>query len=433
MLDRDASTHHRPAAAASRVRAPLPRRERLTDALIRSMPLAPAGESYRVNDAATPGLRLEVGTRGRTWVAQWEGPKVAAGWGARRGRTFRVKLGKWPDVRVRDARAAAQRAIGAIKAGNDPRSPRRPSGPTLADALVSWSAQHERLGRSPSSREAYRDVVERLCADWLQRPLADLASDQGRADVRTRHEDLSVSTPAMANQFARIVGALYRHARRTHLSLPIDPPTAGVTRNPSGTRAPSGLLLAGLPSWWAIVRNVEPVRRAHALLGLLCGARPRVELAALRWDDVSVLKRTVHFAAPKGHRPGRDRSFELPITRPMMRALMLARRHGGSREYVFPSPHSRSGRMGRGRPRGISAWGHDLRHSFASIAEELGFTEADYGPLLNHQPASVTGGYPNRAAVRMTRGRQVLEAVQRAMIQALTADTTERRQLSGEK
>jgi Arm domain-containing DNA-binding protein len=273
MLDRDAPTHHRPAAAASRVRAPLPRRERLTDALIRSMSLAPAGESYRVNDAATPGLRLEVGTRGRTWVAQWEGPKVAAGWGARRGRTFRVKLGKWPDVRVRDARAAAQRAIGAIKAGNDPRSPRRPSGPTLADALASWSAQHERLGRSPSSREAYRDVVERLCADWLQRPLADLASDQGRADVRTRHEDLSVSTPAMANQFARIVGALYRHARRTHLSLPIDPPTAGVTRNPSGTRASSGwrrCLSTNFGYMHACWRRLERLDRSAGLGARLC-------------------------------------------------------------------------------------------------------------------------------------------------------------------
>ncbi len=397
---------------------------RLTDAVVRALPLAEPGERRRIAMEGCAGLRLEVGSKSKRWVAQHDLPKSTAPWGQKRGRTVIAVLGRWPDVSAKKAKTLAAKFVGDVRAGIDPREPfRRVTGPTLGSALDDHIATLTRTGASQNTIKLYKYLIGKLAKDWLDRPLADLATDKGRADVRARFTEFTrLRGPVLANQFTRVLSSVYSSCRNSNLRLPPDGPCVGLEMNPEGSRKHTGLVLTDLPRWYAALNELKnPMEKSFGLLGLLCGARPWVELSMLKRSDVRMRTGTLRFSRPKGWRPGKDNSFELPMTRPMRRAIayarLLARKSHPNSEWLFPDDTKTGKLMKSARP--VPAWGHALRHTFATIAEEVGFAEADYGPLMNHSTGSTTSKYPNRARVLRSRGLEVLTKINDAMIEAM--------------
>ena len=125
----------------------------------------------------------------------------------------------------------------------------------------------------------------------------------------------------------------------------------------------------------------------------LTGCR-RMEIIALRWADVDVEGSCLRL------RDSKEGKSTRPIGLPVVEALEARRADvGGS--YVFPG-FGDDNAFG-GFPRhwdkifagteleGITA--HVLRHSFASIANDLGFTEVTIAALVGHSKGSVTSKY----------------------------------------
>ena len=88
-----------------------------------------------------------------------------------------VKLGEFGDLSTREARSKAKDALGSIARGQRPgESPRSISGSvTLRQAWERYRDAHmRRKGRNAGTIENYRDHMERLFANWLDKPLARL-------------------------------------------------------------------------------------------------------------------------------------------------------------------------------------------------------------------------------------------------------------------
>jgi hypothetical protein len=114
---------------------------------------------------------------------------------------------------------------------------------TLRQAWARYRTAHlVRKGRSQRTIDGYRDHVERLFAGWLDLPLQELGMDPGK--VVMRHDDITEEHgPYIANSSMRTLLAIYKHARRTHRSLPADNPVDAVDWNAVKRRCGSSMAL----------------------------------------------------------------------------------------------------------------------------------------------------------------------------------------------
>lgn len=87
-----------------------------------------------------------------------------------------------------------------------------------------------RKGRSELTIENYRDHVERIFKDWLDKPLMELADYP--AQVATKHDAITAEHgPYIANGSMRTLRAIYNHARKTNKGLPADNPVSAIDWN----------------------------------------------------------------------------------------------------------------------------------------------------------------------------------------------------------
>jgi integrase len=372
--------------------ASIPRK--LSDELIASLPFE-SGKARIIHDAALPGHRIRVGRRTKVFQFQCERSRRD---GAAR-KTFVLKLGRAPTMKLAAARARAVALMGAVERGEDPRVPeKKPAGRlTLAQA---WSSFEQHLIKKPASSTtltAYHNAFANL-KPIHDVPLATLSDDPSIA--LREHARLSVRRligntrawrggPAVANLAIRFLSATFSHARRRMVrGLPEDAPTSAVAMNAerAETRAMGS---ADLPAWFAAREAVQnPIQRELLLFTLLSGLRS-ADVRSMRWSELDVRRRVFFRPSPKG---GSKKRFDLVLSRPMLQCLARARRagrmlHPGS-PFVWPST-SRSGHVSNMTNKIAS--GQMLRRSYSTIATEAGVPEEIIGRLLNHRGATLAG------------------------------------------
>ena len=179
-----------------------------------------------------------------------------------------------------------------------------------------------------------------------------------------------------------------------------DNPVRGVERHADGqrqrrlTEAEYLKLGEGLR---AMPAGAWPIAMAGAKFLALTGWR-RGEMLPLKWSDVDLVTRTARLADTKTGASLR------PLSHAACDVLRQIPRLG---ELVFPASVGEAKQM-RGFPK---AWAriaakadlpddvtpHTLRHSFASIAADLGFSELTIAALLGHKKATVTSRYAHHA------------------------------------
>jgi integrase len=117
---------------------------------------------------------------------------------------------------------------------------------------------------------------------------------------------------------------------------------------------------------------------------------------ALRWDEVDIERRTATLGDTK---TGRS-------IRPLSQAAVAVLQSQAGGELVFKPSRGKTTMTGFGRfwdkiaalgplPSDISP--HILRHSFASVAADLGYSENTIGALIGHKGQSITGRYIHAA------------------------------------
>jgi integrase len=389
------------------------RRGRLTDALVEKLTPRPDGREAIVRDGIVPGFLIRCGRRKKSFevrIERKDRPKV-----------FET-LGHWPTMNADEARAAAHDILARFERREPITQPRHGHGEmTIA---IAWPLYRARLiddGASPRTLEAYRFAYNRLSEDIRHTPLRELAANpilmaDEVARIRQDPERLKRSRrggQAAAAQSARFVSSLFTFARKRDPCLSGNPVSAVSTVDPK--RHDLRVLAApDLPAWWQAVQNIprERHREAH-LFALLSGLR-RETLVSLEWKYLDLKRRCIRILNPKG---GPSRSFDLIVSRAMIRCLWRARRVGRrlypahAQRWVFAGPkgHIRGDTLTKD---GLSAANHDLRRTYASLGRAAGVPRDSIKRLLNHSTTDITDHYIRDTAL----GR--LHAVEQETISA---------------
>jgi integrase len=370
-------------------------RQILTDKNVGRLPFA-REKQYKVRDSELPGFFVLIGKRRKSFMAQGEFWRDGV-----REFAAQVKLGDFGDMTTREARGKAKEALGAITRGQRPGEvPKiKPGSITLRQAWERYRDAHmKRKGRSAGTIENYRDHMERLFKDWLDKPLARLGRQPSL--LVERHDEITMGNgPYIANGAMRSLRAVYNHARKCNTDLPPVNPVAAIDWNKEHRRK-TGMGPNDISGWLKELRAMDnPVRQEFHLLTLFSGSRPTA-LKNLHIEHIDLQQRMIHIPKPKG---GEAKAFDIPLSRPMIRCIIRVIRWGRimypeqAKSWVFPAD-SKSGHLVEHKEeRGLlSKWGNDLRQSYRTLAQAAGVSELDVHLLMNHSLPGVNAGYITR-------------------------------------
>ncbi len=391
---------------------------------------------------ATLGIReVEALQPGQT---VWDGR--VAGFGARRqrdaisyfvfyraaGRLRRVTIGRHRSPWLPEtARREALRLLGEVAIGKDPAGEKREArrAETVAELCDRYmeAATTGRLwtrrGRpkKPSTLTVDRSRIEAHVKPLLgSRSVRSLTRRDIEAFMHRVAEGATARTArsgrprglarvsggwGAASRTVGMLGAIMEYAVR--LGLRADNPVRGVQRPADGKRdrrlsedeyARLGEALRRLDQARAIWPHALAAARFLALTGWRLG-----EALALRWGEVDIARRTARLGDTKTGASVRALSR---LACEVLEA-QRARTGGAADDLAFPASRGARGTpmVGmKGFMRRIAAeaglagvTAHTLRHSFASVAADLGVSELVIAGLLGHRLGSVTARYAHAA------------------------------------
>ncbi len=343
------------------------------------------------------------------------------------------------------ARAEARRILGEVTKGLDPAGEKqeRRKAATLAE-LCDEYLENARAGRLITRRGASKKPST-LAGDLgrIERHIKPILGSRkvasiGRADIERLRDAISEGETAArvktgkhglarvsggrgtATRTMGLLGAIFNYAVRKGLRA--DNPVSGVERHAyteRQRRASEAEYAALGEALRSMSDTTWPVAVAATKFLALTGWR-RGEALSLRWSEIDLATRTARLADTKTGASLR------PLSHPACDVLRSLPRMGA---LAFPSSNASDKRMSgyhkmwlriavkAGLPADVTP--HVLRHSFASIAVDLGLSELTIAALIGHRKASVTSKYAHHAdAVLLQAADAVAER-----IAALMGDT----------
>lgn len=367
--------------------------------------IQPTAQRITYYDSGTPSLALRVTPTGaKTFYVI----RRVAG-----SKTEFVSIGRFPDLTIGQARRQAKVIIGDMAQGHSQIAQRertKAESRTLAATLEAYL--QARKGMKDSTRDSMRKCLTRVCGDWLAKPLTFITADR----VAKLHEQ-HAATPAQANLAMRYLRAVLNFVMAQQDE---DAPLFKLNpvRRLSATKAlyrverRTGMIgPQALGAWWQAVEALpSPDWRDYFQLVLLTGLR-REEAFGLQWAHVDLSSRTLTVINTKNHS-----DHTLPLG-DYLHALLNRRKALTASPYVFAN--SRGERLQNPRhslERIAKTTGkpfilHDLRRTFATIAESLDIPGYALKRLLNHASgADVTAGYIVATPERLRTPMQRIEA-----------------------
>ena len=349
-----------------------------------------------MRDTEVAGFFVLIGKRRKSFMAQGEFWRDGV-----REFAAQVKLGEFGDLSTREARSKAKDALGSIARGQRPgESPRSISGSvTLRQAWERYRDAHmRRKGRNAGTIENYRDHMERLFANWLDKPLARLSRQPNL--VLERHEKITEENgPYIANGSMRSLRAVYNHARKSNADLPPMNPVTAIDWNKERRRN-TGMGMNDVGGWFkeldALPKSAAPgVSSSDATQRITAyGAEEHSHRAYRPVAEASEYPKT------QGRRGESIRHSPVATDDPL--------HHPGhqigrilypeqAKIWLFPAESETGHLVEHKEERGVlSKWGNDLRQSYRTLAQAAGVSELDVHLLMNHSLPGVNAGYITR-------------------------------------
>lgn len=347
------------------------------------------------------------------------------------GKKRRVTIGR-VDVftDLKRARAEATRQADAFNRGIDPavEKVRRKEADarkdaaalTLKDAIKSYADAPKKKGSGYGSgvklkkARTIRDihtVANRHLGDWMDKAVTEITGGM----VKERHAKIAVDAPTQANLAMR-----YLRAALNHVNDENESDTPIIATNPvdrlkrlnqwADTKPKKGRLERDdIPVWVNAVRT-ELISLKHGaehrdalLFILLTGARlaevfgnEQDGYPALEWSDVDLKRRTVTFRDTK-NRSDHETALGSKLTQ-----TLVSRYEISTSKFVFGdnnddvSSDLRTAFSRIEKATGLRVTAHDLRRTFAAVANTLDISAYKLKRLLNHisgNTSDVTAGY----------------------------------------
>lgn len=347
------------------------------------------------------------------------------------GQTKRIALenGKFPGMKIEQARNEAIRLLGQIADKADPvevRKEAKVSAITLREVFNDYFEKKrtntgDRL--RASTKAEYEMALDKAVAGYWDRPLSDLDEKLILRVYRKRQDE----SKTRAASFHKVITALFNFAR---LNYKRSSGESYFPKNPGQVivdhrlryRAPrrkTYIAEEEMADWFDAVEALGPVEREFLLFVMMTGAR-KTEALQLTWDAVDLRTRTFTLTETKNRK-----DVTLPV--PFHLQPMLTIRKGEGR--VFPVGDDAKACIRKVRKAsGVQFTLHDLRRTYATTAEDLDISGLTVKRLLNHSTdADVTAGYqiPNLKRLRSVSDRITREMLRRS--DRLSADVVELR------
>ena len=337
------------------------------------------------------------------------------------GHSRRVTVGACNVLSLEQARRQAESILADFYKGIDPKTPTS-SRLTLRAALANYLTTNRRL--RPKSREDYQRNITLYLTAWLDKPLAAITP----AMVVERHAKIAAAVAAKgrysgestANGVMRTLRSIWFHAAESDPSLPTNP--VGRSMRRAWYPVPRRERHVPASQFGAFLRAVRalpnPIHRDYIELLVLSGLRKN-EAASLEWQNVDLQARVIRIPAV---RTKSGKKLDLPMN-DLVYDLFSRRAALGREQYVFPS---RTGHVVEPKASlqmiaktcGVAVSCHDLRRTFASIAESSDISYLSLKALLNHSVGNsdVTSNYVQMNTERLREAAQRVGARMKALL-----------------
>ncbi|MDR3472567.1 MAG: site-specific integrase [Devosia sp.] len=374
------------------------------------------------------GIRLKP-TGAATFILQYRNAE---------GRSRRLSLGSVHILTPDQARDLAREKLVEVKRGNDPAEDRRNARAALTvGELCDWyldkAETGELLGRRRRPIAKTTLALDRSRIDTHVRPLiggrvvnglsvADIEKLQaeitaGRtAKARTKRGGVTTGGAGVASRTITTLHAIFEQAVR--LEMITRNPARGVRKAVTGVKRERRLALEEISALGAAIRvatDEPPAALAAIKLMLLTGFR-RMEALALQRAWVDRYESCVRF-------PSTKTGPQVRIVGATAMVLLKAQKPAPKNPYVFPGETREGHFIGVVRVldrlcktadlEGVTP--HVLRHTFASVAGDLGFSELTIAGLLGHAGGSVTRRYVHLDRALVLAADKVAEEIQCAL------------------
>ena len=323
------------------------------------------------------------------------------------------------------ARAEARRILGQVVTGADPAAEKRAARKAttvaeLCDAYLTDAEDGRLLTRGKPKKASTLAVDKGRIERHIKPLLGGLAvAAVTREDVECFLHDVAEGRTAGNTKTAKkrglarvtggrtaatravgLLGGIFVYATRRHMRA--DNPAHGVERFADQQRnrrlSDDEYEALGEALQKAETDGMWPAAIAAARFLLVTGWRTG-EATGLRWSEFDLARRTATLADSKTGRSIRPLSraaCDLLRTLPRMTKgeLVFPATRGDGCMQGFPKLWARIARLG-GLPADVTP--HVLRHSFASLAGDLGYSEPTIAALVGHKGQTITSRYVHSA------------------------------------
>jgi integrase len=369
----------------------------ITDVFLDRRPFR-TGNRLHISDSKLPGFYATIGGKTKTLTFRHRGIELAR-W-------------RWPCITATEARQQAIDLLRRSLAGETiTKTGRRdtddkPTAPTLEQTLAAYlDAKGEKL-RDRTGKD-YRRILQEQAVDWLPSPIATITPDR----FLDRYQ--GIKSPSRAHYLLRVVRALVRF--HNHLNGDALPdPTAKATAV-VGNRSPAPrsrhVSTDKLPDLFQAIEAHQDRDAAELLLLLALTGLRREEGRQLTWEEIDLQAGAIHLG---GARTKNGRPHTLPLGYHLLERLQArynaAEQPAEGNVFTCKLSAVRSAYEAIGKTLSYPFSPHDLRRTFATLAQKISGDELLTKALLNHAPQGVTARHyiqPDQE-----RMREVMEAVE---------------------
>lgn len=369
-----------------------------------------------IRDSELTGFAIRVTVKSKAYIVERR----------KDGKLHRIVIGRHTDITAAEARVKAQQILADIGSGRHqaeavPVDVVETCYPTLGESLELYLREKQ---LKPLSVRTYKHCVHAFLPDWLDRVIFEVT----KSDVQDRHQQLTTYSPSQANLTMQVFRAVWNHAYITYSDddnpiTKINPVKILEAKKSWNQIKPRRGRLMGsdIPLFFKNTQEyvdesslrddgTKHAVRDMLIFIMLTGCR-RNEAESLNWKNVDFKHGTVTFLDPKN---GAD--HVLPVGDYLLGMLneRYARKHS---DWVFASSRAERGHVVSAmtalkrinEKTGVQKCQHDLRRTFASIANDLDYGHYTIKRLLNHISGDVTANY---VQVSMSKLREAMNAIE---------------------
>lgn len=349
------------------------------------------------------------------------------------GKDIRVKVGEFPALNVKQAKDKALELLSLIAQGINPNELKKEHANTNVTLETVFNDYVASKDLKPNTLRGYKQKIECYLAEWKSRPLIQLNEDE----AIKLHRDISKRSKAQADYMSRLLRALFNYAKyeyrgKDRAFIFIDNPIKILSHKKEWNKVGRKQTLIRpieLKRYLSAINQVRDNPEYNNFNRSVCDAVEfalftglrKTEVLGIEWEKVNLKGGYFWIDETKNGDP-----LELPITETLK--TILKRRWANKDsvgQYVFTGLKAgllikepkyvleKINKATQSETEGalVIHW-HDLRRTFATIADSENVTGYKLKRLLNHRvinSADVTAGYVVQSAEELKEPARIVE------------------------